>query len=142
MGRSAADRIANGGVDRQVEVCAVRIERIGIANSQFIATLPPAMLADDNAWIEFFAETRPGAHPAGRGAHVNPISVVDSACCGSRGMQFDLRVQSALAQTWQCAMLGLTKQAGFGAGQDQREESSQVRARNRADWRLDKVRQG
>ena len=97
MRRSTADRIANGDVDRQVEVCPVLIERIGIANSQFIATLPPAMLADDDAWIECFAEPRPGSHPAGRGAHVNPVSFVDSACCGSRRMQFDLRVQSALA---------------------------------------------
>ena len=119
-----------------------RTERIGIANSQFIASLPPAMLADDNAWIELFAETRPGSHSAGRGAHVNPISVLDSACCGSRRIQFDLRMQCALAQTRQCTMLGLTKQAGLGAGQDQREGSSQVRARNRADWRFDKVRQG
>jgi hypothetical protein len=47
-----ADGIANGGVDCQVEIRAVRIERIGIASSQFIATLPPAMLADDNTWIE------------------------------------------------------------------------------------------
>ena len=134
MGWRAADRIANGGVDRQVEVRAVRTERIGIANSQFIATLPPAMLADDNAWIEFFAETRPGSHSAGRGAHVNPVAVPDSACCGSRRIQFDLRVQCALAQARQCTMLGLTKETGLGAGQDQREGRSQVRARNRADW--------
>ena len=142
MGWGAADGIANGGVNRQVEVSAVRIERIGIANSQFIATLPPAMLADDNAWIEFFAETRPGSHSAGRGTHVNPVSVLDSACCSGRWIQFDLRVQCALAQTRQCTMLGLTKQTGFGAGQDQREGRSQVRAGNRADWRFDKVRQG
>ena len=113
-----------------------------IANSQFIATLPPAMLADDNAWIEFFAETRPGSHSAGRGTHVNPISVLDSACCGRRGIQFDLRMQCALAQTRQCTMLGLTKQTGLGARQDQREGSSQVRARNRADWWFDEVRHG
>src|SRR6266478_7204049 len=99
MGRSAANGIANGGVDRQVEVCAVLIERIGIAYSQFLAALPPAMLADDNARIEFFAEPRPGSHPAGRGAHGNPISIVDSACRGGCRMQLDLRVQSALAQT-------------------------------------------
>ena len=55
MGWSAADGIASGDVDHQVEVGAGRIERIGIANSQFIASLPPAMLADDNAWVEFFA---------------------------------------------------------------------------------------
>ena len=100
MGWSAADGIANGGVDRQVEVRAVRIERIGIANSQFIAALPPAVLADDNAWIELFAEPRPGSHSAGRGAHVNPVTVLDSACCGSRGIQFDLRMQCALARCW------------------------------------------
>ena len=100
------------------------------------------MLADDNAWIEFIAETRPGSHSAGRGAHVNPVSVLDSARRSGRGMQFDLGVQSAFAQTWQCTMLGLTKQTGLGAGQDQREGGSQIRARNRADWRFDKVRQG
>ena len=142
MGLSAADGIANGGVNRQVEVRALRIERIGVANSQFIASLPPAMLADDNAWIEFLAETRPSSHSAGRGAHVNPVAVLDSACCGSRRIQFDLRVRCVLAQTRQCTMLGLTKETGLGAGQDQREGSSQVRARNRADWRFDKIRQG
>jgi len=101
MGRSAADRIANRGVNRQVEVGAVRTERIGAANSKFIASLPPAMLADDNAWIECFAETRPGSHSASRGAHVNPVAVLDSASCGSCRIQFDLRVQCALAQTRQ-----------------------------------------
>jgi len=80
MGWSAADRIANAGVDRQVKVRAVRIERIAIANSQFIATLPPAMLAYDDARIELFTEARAGPHSAGRGADVNPISVPDSAC--------------------------------------------------------------
>ena len=80
------------GVDRQVEVRAVRTERIAIANSQFIATLPPAMLADDNAWIELFTEARPRAHSAGRGAHINPISIPDAACRGRRGIQFDLRI--------------------------------------------------
>ena len=113
-----------------------------IANSQFIATLPPAMLADDNAWIELVAEARPGPHSAGRGAHVNPVAVLDSACCRSRRIEFDLRMQCALAQARQCTMLGLTKETGLGAGQDQREGSSQVRARNRADWRFDKVRHG
>src|SRR6202790_818622 len=117
MGWRAADRIANGDVDGQVEVRAVRIERIGIASSQFIATLPPAMLADDNARIERFAETRPGSHSAGRGTHVNPVAVLDSACCGSRRVQFDLPMQCALAQARRCRGLGLTKTTGFGACQ-------------------------
>ena len=80
MGWSAADGISNAGVDRQVEVRAVRIERIGIANAQFIATLPPAMFADDNTRIELFAEACPGSHAARWGAYVNPISVLDTAC--------------------------------------------------------------
>src|SRR6266496_3909056 len=37
-------------------------------------------------------------------------------------------------------MLGLTKQAGLGACQDQGEASSQLGPRNRADWRLDEIR--
>jgi hypothetical protein len=32
-----------GGVDRQIEAGAVRTDQIGIANSQFIATLPPTL---------------------------------------------------------------------------------------------------
>src|SRR5258708_8677387 len=120
MGWSAADGIANVGVDRQVEVRAVRIERIAIANSQFIATLPPAMLADDDARIELFTEARPGPHSAGRGAYVDPISVPDSACRGRRGIELDLRIQCALAQARQCRMLRLTKNTAFLARQDQR----------------------
>ena len=80
MGWSAADRIANAGVDRQVKVRAVRIERIAIANSQFIATLPPAMLAYDDARIELVTEARPRPHSAGGGAHIDPISISDAAC--------------------------------------------------------------
>ena len=95
MGRGSADRIANGGVDCQIEVRAVRIEGIGGGHSQLFAALPPAMLADDNAWIEFIAEPRSGPHPAGRCADLNPIAVL-TAGCGSRRIQFDLRVQCAL----------------------------------------------
>ena len=54
MGWRAADGIADARVDRQVEVRAVRTERIAIADSQFIATLPPAMLAHYDARIELF----------------------------------------------------------------------------------------
>src|SRR5438874_1974485 len=140
MGWSAADRIANAGVDRQVEIRAVRIERIATANSQFIATLPPAMLAHDDARIELFTEAHPGPHCAGRAAYVNPISVPDSAYCGRRGIQLDLRIQCALAQARQRTMLGLTKKTGFRARQDQREGRSQVRASDRAHGWFDKIR--
>jgi len=75
MGRRAADGIANADVDCQVEVGSVRIERIAITNSQLIASLPPAMLADDDARIEPFTEARPGPHSAGRGAYIHPVSV-------------------------------------------------------------------
>src|SRR5216684_1059992 len=96
--------------------------------------------ADDNTRIELWTETRLGSHSARGGTHVNPISILDTAYRSSRRMQFDLRMQCALAQTWQCTMLALTKQAGLGARQDQRIGSSQVSARDRADWRFDKVR--
>src|SRR5258708_22907958 len=100
MGWSAADGISNAGVDHQVEVRALRIERIAIAGSQLIATLPPAMLAHDDARIELFAEARPGPHSTGRGAYVNPIPVPDPACRGRCGIHLDLRIQCALAQAW------------------------------------------
>ena len=61
MGWGTADTIADGDVDQQVEVRAVRTERVGIINSQFITRLPPAMLTDDNTGIEIFTETRPGS---------------------------------------------------------------------------------
>ena len=142
MGWRAADGIADAGVDGQVEVRAVRTERIAIANSQFIATLPPAMLADDDTRIELFTEARPGPHSAGRGAHINPISIPDAACRGRRGIQLDLRIQCALAQARQRTMLGLTKQTGLRARQDQREGRGQVGAGDRADGWFDKVRHG
>ena len=97
MGLSAAYWIANGGVNRQVEVRAIRIEGIRGANLQFIASLPPAMLADNNAWIDLFVKTRAGAHSAGWGAYINPIAILDSPGCRSHGVQFDLRVHRALA---------------------------------------------
>ena len=121
MGWRAADGIADTGVDGQVEVRAIRTERIAIANAQFIATLPPAMLAHDDARIELVTEARPSPHAADRGAYVNPISVPDAACRGRRGIELDLRIQCALAQARQGAMLGLTEQTGFRAGQDQGE---------------------
>ena len=108
MGWRAADGIADARVDGQVEVCAVLTERIAIANSQFIATLPPAMLAHGDTRIELFTEARAGAHSAGGSAHINPISIPDAACRGRRGIQLDLRIQCALAQTRQRTMRGLT----------------------------------
>src|SRR5258707_1614303 len=50
-------------------------------------------------------------------------------------------MQCALAQTRKRTMLALTKQAGLGTRQDQREGSSQVRTCKGADWWFDKVRQ-
>ena len=66
MGWRAADGIADTGVDCQVEVRAIRTERIATANAQFIAALPPAMLAYDDARIELVTEARPRPHSAGR----------------------------------------------------------------------------
>ena len=86
MGWRAADGVADAGVDRQVEVRTVRTERIAIGNAQFLATLPPAMLAHDDARIELVTEARPRPHSAGRGAHVDPISISDAACRGRRGI--------------------------------------------------------
>src|ERR1700730_7259079 len=142
MGWSAADRIADAGVDRQVEVRAVRTERIAIANAQLIATLPPAMLAYDDARIELGTEARPRPHSAGRGAHIDPISISDAACRGRCGIELDLRIQCALAQARQRTMLGLTKKTGFCARQDQREGSGEVRASDRAHGWFDKIRHG
>src|SRR5262249_13030248 len=98
MGRRAADGIANAGIDRQIEVRAVRIERIAMLRSQFVATLPPAMLAHDDARVQPAAEARSCPRSAGRGAHFNPIAICDAARGGRRGIELDLRIQRALAQ--------------------------------------------
>src|SRR5262249_3934086 len=98
MRRRAADGVANVRVDRQIEVGAVRTEGIAMLGAQFIASLPPAMLADDDARVEPVAEARPRPHSAGRGAHVDPISICDAARGGRRGIELDLRIQRALAQ--------------------------------------------
>ena len=69
----------------EADNCA-KAERIAIANTQFLATLPPAMLAHDDARIELGTEARPRPHSAGRGAHFDPISIFDAACRGRRGI--------------------------------------------------------
>jgi hypothetical protein len=114
----AADGIADRGIDGGVEVGAIRTERIAIGEAQFVAALPPAMLADDDARIKLRAETCARPHGAGRGAQLDPISVADAAGRGRRGMELDLRIQRAFAQGRQRTMLGLTEHAGLGAGQD------------------------
>src|SRR4051794_25813471 len=106
MGGRAADGIADTGVDCQVEIRAIRTERIASANAQFIAALPPAVLAYDDARIELVTEARPRPHSAGRGAHIDPVSISDAARRGRRGVQFDLRIQCTLAQAGQRTMLG------------------------------------
>src|SRR4029078_10604749 len=133
MGWRAADGIANAGVHGQVEVHAVRLERVAMANSQFVATLPPAMLPHDDARIELLAEARPGAHATCRGAHADPIAVPNSARRCRWGIEFDLGIRCALAQARQRTMLGLAKQAGFRARQDQGERRSEVGASDRTD---------
>src|SRR6516165_6965175 len=117
----AAYGIADRGVNRQVEVGAGHFKRIGTCNPQFITSLPPAVFADDDTWIELAVEARLGAHCARRGPHLNPISVPDPASCGSCGIQFDLGMQCTPAQTRQGTMLSLTKQTWYRASQDQRE---------------------
>src|SRR5262245_39674359 len=54
-GRSA-DGIADGGVDGQIEIRALRAERVIASDPQFVTALPPAVLPDDDARIKLVVQ--------------------------------------------------------------------------------------
>ena len=89
-----------------------------------------------------FAEARPGPHSAGRGAHVDPITVLDSACRGCRRNQLDLRVQSRA-----CAGLAVPDAGSDKTDWAWRRSGSKGRKRpgqgaQPGQRRFDKIRQG
>ena len=97
--RRAANRITHRGIDRQVEVVALWIRRIRTGSSEFIATLPPAVLSDHDATIQRVIEAGFGAHRSVHCPDFDPIAVANaSRSCGCR-VQLDFRVEGSSAQT-------------------------------------------
>src|SRR4030095_566370 len=102
---SAADRVARGGADEQVEVGAHRPQRVVAGRAELGTALPPAVLAHDHTWIEVRIEPGAGAHAAFRRLDRHPVAVGDPARLRRRGMQLHCGMWGALAQTRQRVVL-------------------------------------
>ena len=133
--------IADGGVDGQIEIRALRAERViaGAPNSSQLCHQPCS--PDDDARIK--SVVQPGAcpHAAGRRLDRHPVPGADAARRRRVRMQFHLRIERALAQARQGAMLALAEQGRLGAGQHQGKRAARSGLRSRADLRFDEVGQ-
>src|SRR5437773_6266703 len=126
MSWRAAHRIAVRRVHGKIEIGALRGERIVARRIEFLAGLPPAMLANDDARIELVIEAGLGSHAARRCLNGDPAAGRDAARRCRVGMQFDLRVLCALSQAWQGAMLRLAEECGLRASEHQREPRDKI----------------
>ena len=99
----AADWVHRCASDQQIEVRAQRSERVVAGRPELWASLPPAVLSDDDARIEMLVEPRSGAHTALWGLHRYPVAGGNAARVGRRGMKLDFRMLGAFAQPRQCA---------------------------------------
>jgi hypothetical protein len=70
----AAYRISVCGVYRSIEVCPFGAERVVVWRANFVATLPPTMLADHDAGVEAIVQADAGTHAAKGSVHRHPIS--------------------------------------------------------------------
>src|SRR5438105_998641 len=70
----AAARIERRAADDQVEVGAVRSERVIAGCADLLAGLPPAVLADDHIGIEAVVEAGAGAHAPLRRLDRHPVA--------------------------------------------------------------------
>jgi len=94
----SADRIERRAADDQVEIGAVRSERIVAWRPDLCAGLPPAVLADHHTGVEIAVEPGAGAHTALRRRDRHPVAIGDTAYLRCLGMQFHFRMRGALAQ--------------------------------------------
>src|SRR5262245_43240735 len=132
MRHGSAHGIDRGVADDQIEIGAVRSERIVAWRADLGTRLPPAMLAANDPWIETLVQADAGPCCSLRRFDRGPIASAEPARGGRRGMQLDFGVTSASAQARQTAMLALTELRRFGARQDQRIERGQPWTRARA----------
>ena len=140
MSGCAAYGITYSWVYRAIVVGAITAERIISGQTKFLAGLPPAVLADNDARIQIVVKFCARAHPPCRGCHYHPRSRrYPPRTCGV-WMYFDLRIRGALAQAGQATVLRLAEQAGLRARQHEREFGCEVRACHRPEERLDELR--
>ena len=117
MRRRAADRVARVPADDQVEAGAVGSERVVARRADLGASLPPAVLAADNARVEARVELA-RARARRSASRSPPIAGADSAalavsgCSSTSGSRARLR-RLGKARCW------LWQRALFGAGQDE-----------------------
>ena len=73
------------------------LRQLGAGSAEFGASLPPAVLADNDARVEMLVEPRSGAHLALGGLDRYPVAGSNAACLGSCGVEFDFRMRGAFA---------------------------------------------
>ena len=95
----SADSIKHRAANDQVEIGAVRCERVIPRRVYLRAGLPPAVLANHHTGIEVVIQPRAGTYSAFRRYDRHPVAVGDATCLRRRGMQFHFRMRSTLAQT-------------------------------------------
>jgi len=121
--------IANRGVDHRIKVRPFRAEWVVAGCGDFIAALPPPVLANYDAGIEVIIQADACTHAAEGGFYRHPVSFRDAAFRGDGGVHFHFGMRCAFAQTWQSAVLALTKKRRLGTGKHEREAVDQLRLR-------------
>src|SRR5262245_23560714 len=107
--RRAADRVARRRTDQQVVAGTRRPEGIVAGRTELLAALPEAMLPHHHARIEVGVEAGPRAHARLGRLDRDPVAFGDPASLRRRGMQLDLGILGALAQTRERAVLRLAE---------------------------------
>src|SRR4029450_13556219 len=95
--------------DDQVEIGAVRAERIVAGRADLRAGLPPAVLAARDARLQGLVERPPRADAALRRLPRHPVARLDPTLGGCHRVQLDLWIALAAAQARQAAVLGLAE---------------------------------
>ena len=116
MGRGAADGVAKGSTDNQIEVGSIGTEWVIAVLVNFFACLPPAVLTAHNAGIETFVDARAGANTALWRLDCDPIAGGNATNLGSVRMELNLRMPRMLAQTGQATVLALAEKGMLSAG--------------------------
>jgi hypothetical protein len=109
-----------------LKLAPVGAERAVSRNAQFVAALPPTMLPDDDPGGEsqLIIQRDAGARRARRCLDRDPVPSHQAESRSRKGVDLDLGMRVAFAQTWRGAMLGLAEECRLGASQYQRERAA------------------
>src|SRR5262245_13841322 len=106
----AADRVDHLVADNQVEIGAIRSERVISGRTNVRASLPPAVLSAHDIRRKCVIQPRTRPIASCRCLDVYPVARADAALGRSRRMHLDLRIERAPSQTRQRPMLALAEQ--------------------------------